>query len=211
MPSIIELCSPMLVFWCSYLVLIPFFNSRIIKPFTSTYSNPPDKYYYVGVNVLSGFLYNIIFFKYLWAPEMVYNINYRTIFKYIISGILVEIYFYLSHRLMHHRLLYKYHSIHHRVIYPRAYACVYCHWIEMIVVNISTVMFGVVVTKMNMGEICLWMFIACFNTMWGHSGGDFNLSILSHKYHYRHHTLIGGNYGTGMFMDKTFNTEFRFD
>lgn len=49
-----------------------------------------------------------------------------------LMGIVYEFGFYYSHRLMHHRLLYKHiHKVHHKWTAPVSTMAIYAHWIGM--------------------------------------------------------------------------------
>lgn len=55
---------------------------------------------------------------------------YRVILDLIVMNFTYEIYFYYSHRLLHHRAIYKYvHKVHHEWTAPISIAAIYCHWI----------------------------------------------------------------------------------
>lgn len=51
-------------------------------------------------------------------------------FQIIVMGVVYEFGFYYSHRLSHHRLIYKYvHKIHHEWTAPVSTMAVYAHWL----------------------------------------------------------------------------------
>jgi sterol desaturase/sphingolipid hydroxylase (fatty acid hydroxylase superfamily) len=194
----------MVTFWVSYLLLIPFFNSSWIRLHAKHKSETPNTLYYVGLNVIVSFLVSIPIFNF-WQSKTTNDSIFVILIKYLISGAIADVYFYLSHRLMHTKHFYTYHSVHHRVLYPRAYTCVYCHWIEMILCNIPTIIIGPLLVDMSLASLNLWMFIVCFNTMYGHSGGEFSF-LWKNKHHYLHHTKINGNYGMSRYTDGIMST-----
>jgi sterol desaturase/sphingolipid hydroxylase (fatty acid hydroxylase superfamily) len=204
----LQLLSPMLTFWVSYILLIPLFNSRLIHLHTQKVSSAPNKYYYVSLNFLASILFAILLSR-VWVIPQNIDPVYLILCKYLISMAIADVWFYVSHRLMHHRYLWKYHSIHHRIIFPRAFTCVYCHWIEMVLCNIPTVILGPFLLNMDLYSLHLWIFMSCFSTMYGHSGGEFKVVEWKNNYHYYHHTFINGNYAMYPFIDNVFRTNLK--
>ena len=48
-----------------------------------------------------------------------------------------DIWFYISHRLLHHRFLYPIHSIHHEKMEPKFLDTYHGHWFEMVFQSIG--------------------------------------------------------------------------
>lgn len=67
----------------------------------------------------------------------------RFVFEWIIFILTREILFYYSHRLLHHRYIYKHiHKQHHEWQTPISIAAIYCHPLEHILSNVIPVAFG---------------------------------------------------------------------
>lgn len=139
---------------------------------------------------------------------------YGYLYKYITLGIIMEIIFYYSHRLMHHRWFYKWHADHHIFIEPYALAGLYCSFIEMIFVNLLTIIIPFQILRFSLFEISIIMFLIAFNVMKGHavlhSRNDIpnylpNILIQSWD-HDIHHRLMSCNYGTLYLLDRIHGT-----
>lgn len=110
--------------------------------------------------------------------------------------LLAEVWFALSHRLMHSRRLYRFHKKHHTDTSPPT-ACdvLNCGVVELFLVNIATVMIGPVLVPANYFTMCIWIAITTSQATLGHS----NL-IGQSELHSIHHARCNVNYGTGFYL-----------
>lgn len=80
-----------------------------------------------------------------------------------------ELWFDLSHRLMHTKYLYRFHKKHHKFIIPYSWASLYCHPLEMIVCNVGSNIWTTVFVDYNMYILILWNIIIAVNTNIAHT------------------------------------------
>lgn len=132
-----------------------------------------------------------------------YDVKYWTLIPAFLWS---EIWFYAFHRLLHLEYFYKkIHSLHHRHVYPISFSALYAHPIENIVVNV-----GMVISSVYLFEMCfeIYFLMIILSAVTSHCG-EMNFYFFKYKSpHDNHHIYFNCEYGTGLFMDKIFKTEF---
>jgi sterol desaturase/sphingolipid hydroxylase (fatty acid hydroxylase superfamily) len=115
------------------------------------------------------------------------------------STCIAELFFYIIHRLLHTRFLYRHiHSVHHRWIHPIPLAASYCHPIEHLFLNLFPIALGPVFFQMDPLTLMVWLTICVVNTLIAHL--PINLS------HHKHHTQRNIRYGIVGILDSFFKT-----
>lgn len=140
---------------------------------------------------------------------------------HVVAGELVvfivvdDLFFYVMHRLLHTRRLYRsVHRLHHRIHAPIAFAGAIMHPLEWLLVS-SSVMLGPLLLGANIHVLWLWVFIRQWGNAEFHSGFVGPLAILSRlsfgggtRHHDLHHARVHGNFAI-MFplWDRVFGTK----
>lgn len=180
------------------------------QPYKATFTT---KEYLDAVGVAAG-----NFFITLWPVALPLFYVYRhhtfqeqefdwlTAAKHIfISGIVIDSWFYWTHRALHYGILYKMiHKKHHRFTSPCSLAAVYAHPIEFAVGNYMGVALGPVVTGAHPMVGAFWFAVCIFGTCLTHSGYGINEAV---HHHDMHHEFFNCNFGVTYLLDYLFGTD----
>ncbi|OUM02769.1 sterol desaturase family protein [Variovorax sp. JS1663] len=123
-----------------------------------------------------------------------------------------DVHFWLNHRLLHTRLLRRFHGPHHRSIVTTPFSTYSFHPLEALLLG------NVILPPMLVHDFSFWslasvpLFSLFFNNI-GHSNYDFFPKVsydhwfAASRRHHLHHVCHGGNYGFQFtFMDRLFGT-----
>lgn len=125
--------------------------------------------------------------------------------KIVFYALVADQWFYWTHRILHYPWLYRnIHSIHHQWTYPMAIRAIYAHPIEHIVGNIGSFLVGPLIWPCGGALMGVWIGLATFNAVSGHSGIHFPL--FSIEKHDLHHRILNCNYGTSGISDRMYGT-----
>nr|GBN77912.1 Fatty acid hydroxylase domain-containing protein 2 [Araneus ventricosus] len=135
---------------------------------------------------------------------------WRIVLEVAFCVLMAEIGFYYSHRLLHHRRIYKHiHKMHHEWTSPTAISAMYCHPVEHLVSNLMSVLLGPLLLGSHMFTSWLWFSLIVFNTLNSHCGFHFPF-LPSPENHDFHHLNLNENYGGLGILDKFHGTDSEF-
>jgi len=114
--------------------------------------------------------------------------------------VVTDTWFYWSHRLLHHRLLYRHvHKKHHEFKVPIGLSSEYSHPVEDIVVTLPSTLLGPFLVGPHVGVFWLWITLRAWEGVDGHIGYELPWSpwflFRSQVRHDFHHTNNVGMYG----------------
>jgi len=119
------------------------------------------------------------------------------------SLLVIDFWFYWTHRAMHHSSIYRaIHKMHHRFTAPTAVAAVYAHPVEFLVGNVGGVALGPILCNAHPYTAWAWFAVSLLSTCGSHSG----YAALGADKHDEHHRLFDCNFGVGPFCDSLFKT-----
>ncbi|ROT78406.1 fatty acid hydroxylase domain-containing protein 2 isoform X3 [Penaeus vannamei] len=164
--------------------------------------------FFVGIPFSIASYYLLALRGYDQSPQL--PTFHWVLFELIICILLEEVGFYYSHRLFHHRLLYKhFHKMHHEWQSPIAITAIYAHPLEHICSNLSPVFLGPLVLGSHVATVWLWVSLTILSTLNAHSG--YHLPFFpSPEAHDFHHLKFNQCYGVLGVLDLLHGTDDKF-
>jgi sterol desaturase/sphingolipid hydroxylase (fatty acid hydroxylase superfamily) len=130
-----------------------------------------------------------------------YNL-FRSIYSIFFAYLLIDVFFFTCHRIMHIPIIYKWsHKIHHKYKYTVGMEALYLHWFDLYFGNIIPLNLPIILMpKLHIITWMMYMIIIISATVLSAHG------LIIQNDHDIHHIYFNYNYGTGMYMDHIFNT-----
>jgi sterol desaturase/sphingolipid hydroxylase (fatty acid hydroxylase superfamily) len=180
----------------------------------------PLREHQIATEIRRSVLSIVIFAGYGWLTTQAYlrgrvDVSWTASWAQIVGDVAVlfvwnELHFFLCHRLLHTRWLYRHvHRIHHESVTPTPFSTFSFHWFEAVLLG------SVMITAMAWHTFSIWALLflpvmsLLFNTI-GH--GNYNIFAgtrlrSASAEHARHHRLVAGNYGFYFpVLDRVFGT-----
>lgn len=161
----------------------------------------------LDVSVKNTFLYNLP--AVIMMPILInwYGFSFswaKTIFDLVMSYVLMDLVYYLTHRVLHFNCFYaKYHKKHHEMTAPVGLSATYLTVVDFYS-NIVSIYLPPILLSVDRTTMSMWIIISTLNTIFiGHSGYN---PIAS--FHDNHHKYFNCNYGVGVFADRLFGTRY---
>lgn len=203
----------LVVFWTTYFVGASFFPSDnvITRPSAQITTDKIMKKLLVNCLVT---IVSLPFIQYI--PQLFYFSPtwHGFLLKYTIMPLISEFWFYYAHRLMHHRYFYRWHSDHHAFIRSYALAGLYCSPVEMLFVNLLSVVIPLRFAGVSFPEAIVIFTLVALNVLKGHAQLHLRDDIpkwmpdwlISNWDHDLHHTTMVCNFGVLYLLDRLHGT-----
>ncbi|XP_065342982.1 fatty acid hydroxylase domain-containing protein 2-like [Cloeon dipterum] len=131
----------------------------------------------------------------------------RVLFELPIFILIEEFGFYYSHRLLHHKSIYKYiHKKHHEWTAPVSVMAIYCHPVEHFFSNMFPILLGPFLLGSHMATGILWFILAIITTLNDHSGYHMPFAFSS-EFHDFHHLKFNQCFGVLGLLDRLHGTD----
>lgn len=138
----------------------------------------------------------------LWelTPDISSYIPGTYVLHYVIAALIMDGWFYFTHRLLHTKYFYSFHKQHHEFYIPYPLVAVYSSVTEALLCDVTAIGMGPALLKMSGFELEFWMAIMAFHALLIHSS----------TFHGRDHNLHHGkniyNFGLLSIFDRIFGT-----
>ena len=212
MLSIPELYYGWITFWGTYFIASCFFpDDSIVRPTAKIMKRN------VIIRLLQNCAITAITIPLIYrVPQVIWFSTewYGYILKYVFVLFLSETWFYYVHRLLHHKLFYRWHADHHAYIQPYALAGFYCSLVEMILVNQLSMSVPFQLVGFTVHELLLASFLVPLSVLRGHAGlhlrtdlpSWFPVWLVSNWDHDLHHRTMTCNFGLLYLLDRVHGT-----
>jgi sterol desaturase/sphingolipid hydroxylase (fatty acid hydroxylase superfamily) len=125
--------------------------------------------------------------------------------KYVAMPLLVDIMFYINHRLLHNKYLFYFHKRHHELVSPVGIGSFYMSPVEFYWAIVIPIFGPLVLLGANSYNSHLWLTFSVFNGICVAHSNTKNLSEF-HDYHHNDKGYFTYNFGLDIFMDRLFRT-----
>ena len=209
--------APLLRFLFSALYVFSYSQRKFSPESYPTFGNMMHNMYYWGLGIVQWTFWECVMTR-LWATdkvgfksnEEIMNDNYLmalNLMWILLVPIWRDLHFYIAHRFIHIRAIYKYvHSLHHRNTDPEPFSGMTMHPVEHLYYFSNAFIPSLYCNSLS-PLIFLWCFVhLTLAPGAGHSG--FEDHFQADQYHYIHHAKFECNYGSpsSAFIDQFFGT-----
>ena len=209
------------------LYYILFRNRYFYKKIQHRFPKNTDYLREMGYSVLTIAIFSLVSMELLGNPHIVpYTPRYNTIadhgwvyyfLAFPLMFLMHDTYFYFTHRLMHHKKLFRwFHLVHHQSVNPSPWAAYAFHPLEA-VVEVGIVVVFLFTIPIHKTHLLIFFLMMIVYNVYGHLGYElypkgfsksrFGKWINTSVNHNQHHQYFKGNYGLYFLIwDRVFGT-----
>ncbi len=209
------------------LYYILFRNRYFYKKIQHRFPKNTDYLREMGYSVLTIAIFSLVSMELLGNPHIVpYTTRYNTIadhgwvyyfLAFPLMFLMHDTYFYFTHRLMHHKKLFRwFHLVHHQSVNPSPWAAYAFHPLEA-VVEVGIVVVFLFTIPIHKTHLLIFFLMMIVYNVYGHLGYElypkgfsksrFGKWINTSVNHNQHHQYFKGNYGLYFLIwDRVFGT-----